>query len=218
MHDGHQDQNHQDEGREQGDADVVCQEAEHRRHEAGSHIGGGHLDADHGLGFVRPEVSRGGVNDGGINGGAAQTNHNQASQGSKAANGQRHAGDSQEDQSLAQTDHLGVIQLHGQKSAGGSSRCDAHIEQAGKPGGSFRCKPALEHQVAAGPQAGGLFQGTIAEECDHDLLRPGYLHNFPEGERLCLFRLLPAVPLLLLPQGQAEQQNGGEQLWPPVRA
>ena len=41
-------------------------EAEQRGHEAGAHVGAGHLNADDGLGFVRPEVVWGGVDDAAI--------------------------------------------------------------------------------------------------------------------------------------------------------
>ena len=54
---------------------MIGKEAEQGRHEAGSHISGSHLDANQGLGPVRAEMIRGGMNNAGIHRCAAQADH-----------------------------------------------------------------------------------------------------------------------------------------------
>ena len=76
----HQGEQHKQKDRQQPYLDVVGNETEQRRHQAGAGIGTGHLDADQRLGAVSAEVSGGGVDDAGINGSAAQADEQQSHQ------------------------------------------------------------------------------------------------------------------------------------------
>lgn len=51
---------------------MVGDQAEQGRHEGSADIGAGHLDADEGLGLIRAEMLRCGMDDAGINGGTAK--------------------------------------------------------------------------------------------------------------------------------------------------
>lgn len=85
MHGGHDGQNEQQIKGQQGDADMVGDEAKEGRHQAVAQIGAGHEHPDNGLGALRPEAFRGGVDDAGINGGAAQTDKAQTNEGGSVA-------------------------------------------------------------------------------------------------------------------------------------
>lgn len=84
VHERHDEQNGAQIEGQQGDADMLGNETEERRHQAGSHIGGGHLYADDGLRFIWAEIVRCRVDETGVDGGTAQTNQHKS--------GQRNAG------------------------------------------------------------------------------------------------------------------------------
>ena len=149
---GHPRQQGQQVDREQRHVDVGRDEAEQRRHEAGAHIGAGHLHADDGLGFVRPEVVWGGVDDAGVDGGAAQADEDQPRQADSLAQGEEQGENAGGDDGLAQADELAVVELEGEEAVQRPAGCDADEEQPGKPGGRLDGNPLLQYQVAAGPQ------------------------------------------------------------------
>ena len=68
---------------------MVGDQAEQRRHQAGSRVGGGHLYADDGLGFVCSEQEGRGVDDAGINRRAAESDDDQARQSKEISEGQQ---------------------------------------------------------------------------------------------------------------------------------
>ena len=115
----------------------------------------------------------------------------------------------QGDEALAQADHLGVAELHGEEAAKRPACGDAQEEQPRVARRRLRRDAPVEMQVAAAPQDGGLLQGAVAEKGDHDLPGPGDAENLGEGEgggaALPAARA-PADP----PQGQADHKDGGE--------
>ena len=68
----------------------------------------------------------------------------------------------------------------------------------------------MEHQIAAGPQAGGLLQSAVAEECNQDFLCAGKPQNFAKAQHLAAFLLLGTLPCPGLPQRQAQENQAGE--------
>ena len=76
-HDEHEDQDHCQEKRIQGNGNVLRNEPEKRRDQAASAIGGGHLYANDGLAQFLTEVDRRFVNDRRVNGRAAAADEDQ---------------------------------------------------------------------------------------------------------------------------------------------
>ena len=122
--------------REQCRSDVVCQQAEQRRHGQIAQIGACHLDADDRLRSVRAEVFRRGVDDAGIDGRTAQPYQNKTAQGKDLRPGQQQSQHPCGQNALTHADHLRIVEFQGQKAAGGAPGSDADVEQAGKAGGS----------------------------------------------------------------------------------
>ena len=59
VHNGHEHQNHQQIRRQQRNGNMLGEQTKQRRHQAGAHIGAGHLNADDCLRPVRTEMRRG---------------------------------------------------------------------------------------------------------------------------------------------------------------
>ena len=204
----HRRQQRQQVDRHQADGQPLAQRAEQGRHQAGAHVGARHLQADQGLGAGRAKAGRGGVDDAGVDGGAAQAHQHQARlHGGRR--GQQQGRRPRQDDPLAQADHTHVAQRPGQEAAGRAPRRDADVEQRRQgrraPGG----QAAVQHQVAAGPQAGRLLQRAVAEKAQHRAFGPGDAGRLPQAEGL----VGAAAGLVLggggraLPQRQAEQQH-----------
>ena len=83
MHDDHEHKENDQIPREQGDGDMLCDQAEHRRHAHRPDIGAGHLHADDGLRLVFAEIRRRGVDDARINRRAAESDDHQTDNGAK---------------------------------------------------------------------------------------------------------------------------------------
>ena len=77
----HQNQDRQQVEGEERRCDMVGNQPEEGRHQAGARVGAGHLDANDRLGPIRAEVVRRGMNDAGINGRAAQADQDQSRKG-----------------------------------------------------------------------------------------------------------------------------------------
>ena len=141
----------------------------------------------------------------------SQPNDDKACQRSHFSKGQNHDQNSRCDNSLSQTDHLDIIELHGNKSADSTSSSNAYVEQAGKFRCQFHRNMLIQSQIAAGPQSGGLFYGTIAEETEQNLLNSRNPHCIPQRNSLCLFfSSFTDCHRAFLPQRQTEHQNHGQ--------
>ena len=66
-------------------------------------------------------------------------------------------------------DHLNIVQLHREEAAQSPSDGNADVEQPGKARRRFSGNGLEQREIAAGPQAGCLFQCTVAEEAHHNL-------------------------------------------------
>ena len=118
------------------------------------------------------------VDDAGIYRRASQSDQNQPCKGYDVRTGQEHDNDAGCNNSLPQTDHLYIIQFHCNKTADRTSYSDADEEHSGKTCGSFRRNSFKQVEITAGPQAGSLFDRTVAEEAEHDLLCAGNPYDF----------------------------------------
>ena len=183
MHPGHQRQHGQQPDRQQRRRNMVGDQAEQRRHQAGAHIGAGHLHADHGLGTGRAEMLRRGMDDAGVDGRAAQPYQHKPGQGQPLRTGQGQRQDARGDEPQTHADHPGVAEFQRQEAAHRPSGRDAQVEQTGKPRRRAGRHAAAQGQVAAGPQPGGLLHRAVAEKADHDLFGAGNVHHFPQGQR-----------------------------------
>ena len=96
---------------------MIGDQTEKRRHQQSSHVGAGHLDADHSLGPFCPEMRRGGVDDAGIDRRASKPDDDQSGKGNGLSKGKDHNQYSKPDETLPQTDHLHVIQFQGDQTA-----------------------------------------------------------------------------------------------------
>ena len=184
---------------------MVGHEAEEGRHQAGAHIGAGHLDADEGLGPVRPEELRGGVDGAGVDGGAAQTRQDEPREGRRRPQGQQQGQDAHSDHRQTQPDHAPVAQAHGQKPAEGPAPGDAQVKQAGAARRRLLIQAPGQDQVAAGPLSRGGLQGAVAEEQQHHLPGSGGRDGPAQGEGLFLSALRRPGPAL--PQTQTQHQD-----------
>ena len=72
-------------------------------------------------------------------------------QGHGLRTGNQENGDADGDQRLSQADHLGIVQLHGDKSAERSSGGNPDKEHTGKAGCGLSRNPFVKVQIAAGP-------------------------------------------------------------------
>ena len=103
------------------------------------------------------------MDDAGVDGGAPQPHQRQPRQGGVNAQGQQQDEYAQGDDALAQPDHLGVAELHGEEAAQRPARGDAEEEQPRVARRRLRRDAPVKMQVAAAPQDGGLLQGAVAE-------------------------------------------------------
>ena len=115
MHGGHQHKDEQQINGQQRDADVVGNKAEDGGHQAVAQVGAGHEHADNGLGVLRSEALRGGVDDAGIYGGAAQADEAQTHEGGGVAQGQQYCSYAQQDYAEARPGQLRVVECQGEK-------------------------------------------------------------------------------------------------------
>ena len=152
---------------------MVCHQSKDRRHEAGAHVGGSHLDADECLGPVCSEALRCGVDDTGVHRRTAKAHDDQPCQGRVSAQGQEDSQHACKDQDQTQPDHPGIVKAHGEKAAGPPSHGDADVEEAGVESGGLGGDAFVEHKVAGCPEPCRLLQGAVAEEGHHDLFCPG---------------------------------------------
>ena len=211
VHHGHQHQDGQQVQRHQADGDVLSDQAKEGRHQAGAHIGAGHLQADHRLGVGSPKPGRGGMDHAGVDGGAAQTDQDKARLG-RPARGQQHGSHPRQDDPLPQAHHPHIPKGGGDKAAGRPAHRDADVEQADQLGRPLSRKAAVQHQVAARPQSGGLLNGAVAEEGYHGVFGAGDTQSLTQGQRLAglAVLLLAGGAGLALPQRQAEDQDSGQ--------
>ena len=209
MHQRHHCKKHKQIRRQQRNADMVGNQAKQRRHEAGAHIGGGHLYADNGLRLIRAETVWRGMNDGGIDRRAAKANQHKARQRRGRAKGKQKAQHARQQDGLPQTDHLRIVEFQRQKARQRPPGGDAHEEQAGMARRLLRGQTPAKGQIAARPQNGGLFYGAIAEECRHDLLCARNADDLFQRERLRTLRA-GGVCRPCLPQGKGQKQRGGQ--------
>ena len=82
-------------------------------------------------------------------------------------------------------------------------RLHCKIEQAGKAGGSLGSHSAAQGQIAAGPQPGGGFQSTVAEETEHHFPGARQGKHLPQAQCLRGGFFGAALRATRLPQGQA---------------
>ena len=141
----------------------------------------------------------------------SQPDNDKACQRSHFSKGQNHDQNSRCDNSLSQTDHLDIIELHGNKSADSTSSSNAYVEQAGKFRCQFHRNMLIQSQIAAGPQPGGGFQSTVAEETEHHFPGARQGKHLPQAQCLRGGFFGAALRATLLPQGQADHQHHGEQ-------
>ncbi len=214
MHERHEDEQYHQIDRKERDTHVVRDQSEERRHETGADVGACHLYADDCLRPFCTEMIRCGVDDARVYRSASQTDDDQTRKGNDIRTGQEHDDDAGGDDPLSQTDHLHIIQLHRDETADRPADSDADEEHAGKACGGFRGDPFKQIEITACPQAGGLFDGTVAEEAEHDFLRSGDPYDLCERERsaFCLVRyavrrLYLRSVLLFRPERQAEDQE-----------
>ena len=178
----HEYKHYRQENTHQRNGKVIGDKTEQRRHQGGANVGAGGLDAHQCLRAGRAEVNRGGMHDAGINRGAAQANQQKSCHSSGNAQRKQHGNDTKGDDSHAQADHLGVIQLYRHKAADGPANGDAQEKQTGEGCGRFFRQTCVEGQIGAAPQRRGLFQGAVAEEGDHDGPCPGYLQCLRQSQ------------------------------------
>ena len=151
------------------------------------------------------------MDDAGVDGRAAQPHQYKTGQckGLRAGDQQGSYAHGQND--LTHADHLRIVEFHGDEATSCSSGGDAKIEQAGKAGGSLGSHSAAQGQIAAGPQPGGGFQSTVAEETEHHFPGARQGKHLPQAQCLRGGFFGAVLRATLLPQGQADHQHHGEQ-------
>lgn len=207
MHGGHQRKDEQQINGQQRDADVVGNEAEDRGHKAVAQVGAGHEHADNGLGVLRSETLRGGMDDAGIYGGAAQADEAQTQEGGGVAQGQQHRDYAQQYYAKARLGQPGVGKSQGEQAVESPAQGNAHKEQPGKGGGKLRGKAPVQHQIGARPQAHGLLGSAVAEKAEEHGLHSRDAGHLLQAQGLMAGRTLPGAAVF--PQRQAQQQHGG---------
>ena len=121
-----------------------------------------------------------GVDDAWIHRCASQTDQDQSDKGYDVRTGQKHDNDSGCNDRLSQTDHLHIVQLHCDEAADRPAYSDPDKEHTCKACSSFCGNPFKQIEITAGPQAGSLLDGTVAEKAEHDLLCTGNPYDLCE--------------------------------------
>lgn len=152
MHKYHEGEDRKQVKRIQGDAYMVGDQTEQRRHEAGTGISACHLDADQSLRTVSAEVLRRGVDDARVDGRASEPDCDQSCQSGGFSKRQEQKDNTEYDQSLTEPYHLRIVQPECQKAADGSSCCDTDIKERRKLCGSLSVDAVVQHEVAACPE------------------------------------------------------------------
>lgn len=190
---------------------MICHQPEYRRHKAGSHISKRHLDTDHGLGFIRPKVPRGRMNNRRINGRTAKADKNQSQKRASISKRKQKQDNSKQNNPLPQPYHLSVIQFQRQEPGQPSSHCNSDKKQTGKIRGSFRRKPFMQYQITAGSKAGCLLQGTITEKSNHNFFGSGNPYDLRQCQNFSLYRPLFCLVFSsgsgLCPKRKTKKQN-----------
>ncbi len=226
MHKYHEGEDRKQVKRIQGNAYMVGDQTEQRRHDAGAGISACHLDADQSLRTVSAEVLRCGVDDARVDGRASEPDRDQSCQSGGFSKRQEQKNDAQHDQSLTEPYHLRIVQPECQKAADGPSGCDTDIKERSKLCGSFGVDAVVQHEVAACPEPCRRFKRAVAEKGCHDGDGSGDLDNMFQCKRssspsfgrivtggsrtVCFFCVLSLLCSVQLPKREAEKKNCGQ--------
>ena len=190
---------------------MIGDQTEQGRHHADAHIGAGHLDTDDGLGVFLAKVCRGGMDDTGVHRRAAQTDEEQARHADPGPQRQQHDHDTQGDDALAQPDHVGIVELVGQKTAEEPAQGDADEKQAAQGRRRLLVHAVMHNQVGTAPEDGRLLQRAVAEECQHHFPGTGNGENLLQRQRLGPHAVGCGFIHTLLPQGKAHKYHCRQQ-------
>jgi len=113
----------------------------------------------------------GGMNDAGVNGGTAYTNENDGKQSQILSKGKQHQQDRNANDPFSNPNHTAVRNFHGDKAADASSHGDANEKQTGKSGCCNGVNVLDRNQIAACPEAHGLFNSRIEEKANCNCFR-----------------------------------------------
>lgn len=148
----------------------------------------------------------------GIDRSAAQADKEISAADRKGTEGEAEYKNANKRHSLPQSYHVFIGNLHGKETADKTAEGDPEIKQRGPLCGFFRGYSFGEHKIAASPQSGRGFQGTIAKEAEQGWFGPGKLQHPGKGERsiLCSVFLCSRAGLLFFPQRKRKEKKHGE--------
>ena len=173
MHNRHKHEKEKQVDRKQRYMDVICNQSEQGRHQTGAYIGESHLYANDCLRFVSAKMSRRGVDNAGIDRRAAKPYQDKPHGSGNAAKWYQQGDNSQQNNCRAQPNHLHIAEFQRQKTTERPAAGDADVEQGGILCRRFRRITAKKRQIAACPETGSLFQGTVTEKSNQNCLSAG---------------------------------------------
>ena len=103
---------------------MIGDQTEKRRHQQSSHVGAGHLDADHSLGFFRAEMARRGMDNGRIDRRASKSHQDQTGYRKPHPAGDQKKQDPNRQDPLAHPDQRGSEDDPGPGAVGAVKECD----------------------------------------------------------------------------------------------
>ena len=145
----------------------------------------------------------------GIDGSAAQADKEISPADRKGTEGEAEYKDANKRHGLPQTYHVFIGNFHGKETADKTAEGDPEIKQRGPLCGFFRGYSFGKHKIAASPQSGRGFQGTIAKEAEQGWFGSGQLQHPGKGKRsiLCSVFLCSRTGLLFF---STEEEKGKE--------
>jgi len=95
---------------------MICNQSE-QRHKAGADVGGCHLNTNDSLRLIRAEMLRSRVHDARVNRCAAKSGQDKSDWSADASKRKKQCNQPKQNDAFAQSNHLSVVEFHGQKSA-----------------------------------------------------------------------------------------------------
>ena len=117
------------------------------------------------------------MNDAGINRCTSKSDENQSGHRGDFAKGKKQSDDAKENNTFAKTNHLYITEFYSHKTADCAADSNADKEETCQKCGCLCRQISVKYQIAARPQARGLFEGTITEKGNHNIFCPRNLKN-----------------------------------------
>ena len=106
------------------------------------------------------------MNDGRINRRTAKSDQDQADKQKGIAKRQQHQNRTNGDEKLSQTNHILIVQLHGNETADKTSDGNTNVKQAGPACGTLCINTAEQRTITCSPHASSRFHCTVTEKAD----------------------------------------------------